>query len=58
MAALETYNWLVSQIWRDPNDETKRLILDQRRALLDIRSEDERERFVAEFVDRLKELRK
>jgi hypothetical protein len=58
MAAVETFNWLVSQIWHEPDPETHRYILAQRVALLDIRSEDERARFVAEFVDRLKELKK
>jgi hypothetical protein len=58
MAAIETFNWLVHQIWHNPDTETQRFILAQRKALLDIRSEDERTRFVADFVDRLKELKK
>lgn len=58
MAAIDTYNWLVNQIWHEPDAETQRFILAQRMALLDIRSEDERTRFVAEFVDRLKEMKK
>ena len=58
MAAVETFNWLVNQIWHKPDPETQRYILAQRMALLDIRSEDERTRFVAEFVDRLKEMKK
>jgi hypothetical protein len=57
MAAIETFNWLVSQIWSDPDTETKRFILAQRMTLLDLRSEDERTRFVADFVDRLKEMK-
>jgi hypothetical protein len=58
MAAIETLNWIVSQIWHEPDTETQRFILAQRIALLDIRSEDERMRFVAEFVDRMKEMKK
>ena len=56
-AAIDTFNWLENPIWPDPDADTKRFILVQLITSPDIRTEDERRRFVAGFVDRLKELK-
>jgi hypothetical protein len=58
MAAIDTFDWLVQQVWANPDDETKRLIKERRDFLLRIRSEDERLRYVGEVMQQVREAKK
>ena len=58
MAALDTFEWFVSTTIKNPDEETKRYILRQREYLFSLRSEDERQRFVDEVIQELREMRK
>jgi hypothetical protein len=54
MAALETFAWIVSSMEEDPSPPMRQFIDRQRDDLLTLRSEDERQRFVDEFMQELR----
>jgi hypothetical protein len=58
MASIDTFEWMVAQLWPNPDAEAKRVIEDRRDSLLKIRSEDERQRYVEELFRQLRELKK
>ncbi|MBM4159757.1 MAG: hypothetical protein FJ217_01530 [Ignavibacteria bacterium] len=58
MSALDTFDWLVHQVWPNPDAETKRFINEQRDRLLKIRNENERVRFVEELMHHVRESKK
>jgi hypothetical protein len=58
MAAIDTFDWLVKQVWPKPDAEAKRFIDDQRDYILTIRNEDERIRFIEELMHYAREAKK
>ncbi|MBI3111248.1 MAG: hypothetical protein A2059_00230 [Ignavibacteria bacterium GWA2_55_25] len=58
MAALHTFEWLVQQLWPNPDEETKKELDRKRDRLLKIRNENERLRFVEEIMREAREMRK
>lgn len=58
MAALHTFEWLVQQLWPNPDEETKKELDRKRDRLLKIRNENERLRFVEEIMHEAGEMRK
>jgi hypothetical protein len=58
MAAIDTFDWLVQQVWPNPDDETKRTIKERRDMLIRMRSETERLRFVEEVMQQVREAKK
>jgi hypothetical protein len=58
MAARDTFEWLVSQFWPKPSPEEAKFIHQQRRSLMNIRNENERERFIQDFLAQLRESKK
>ena len=55
MAAIDTFDWFISTGLSKPDDETKRLIDEQRAYLLSLRNEDERQRSVDEWIREIRE---
>ena len=55
MAALDTFQWFISSGLSRPDEETKRLIEEQRDYLLSLRNEDERQRSVDEWIRGMRE---
>ena len=51
MAALDTFEWWIAGISPDRRPAMEKFIHDQREYLLMLRSEDERQRFVAEIIE-------
>ena len=58
MAALHTFEWLVQQLWPNPDEETKKELDRKRDRLLKIRNENERLRSVEEIMREAREMRK
>jgi hypothetical protein len=58
MAAIDTFEWLVQQIWPNPDTETRRFLSEQRDYILKIRNEDERTRFIEELMHHSREAKK
>lgn len=58
MAALYTFEWLVQQLWSNPDEETRRELDSKRDRLLKIRNENERLRFVEEIMREAREMKK
>lgn len=50
MAAIDTFDWLVSTGLKNPDDELTKFVVAQRTYLLTLRNEDERQRFVNELM--------
>ena len=55
MAAFDTFDWFVSIGLSRQDDETKKLIDEQRAYLLSLRNEDERQRSVDEWMKQMRE---
>ena len=55
MAAIDTFDWFVSTGLTRQDDETKKLIDEQRAYLLSLRNEDERQRSVDEWMKQMRE---
>ena len=53
MSAIDTFNWYVESRLRDSKEEIADLVESERQYLFTLRSEDERQRAVEEFVQRL-----
>jgi len=58
MAARETFEWLIGQFWPNPDGRAKKFVHEQREYFLNIRNENERERFVQDLLIQLRELKK
>lgn len=58
MAALHTFEWLVQQLWPNPDEETRKELDGKRDRLLKIRNENERLRFVEEIMREAREMKK
>ena len=58
MAALETFEWIVAQSLLNPDSETRELVNSQRKYLLTMRSEDERQRYLEVLVSHMRDLKK
>ncbi|MFQ5798681.1 MAG: hypothetical protein ACE5H0_08315 [Bacteroidota bacterium] len=50
MSAMDTFDWFVSTALKNPDEELKKFIDSQRQYLLTLREEDEKQRFVQEFM--------
>jgi hypothetical protein len=50
MSAIDTFDWYNAPAWEKLDEETKDLIMRRKRVLMDLRSEDERRRFVIEYI--------
>jgi hypothetical protein len=50
MSAIETFDWYTEKVWNDLNEKTVDFIKKQRRYLMDLRSEDEKKRFVFQYI--------
>lgn len=55
MAAIDTFDWFVETAFSSLDEEAKRFIQGERMYLLGLRSEDERQRYVNEFMREMKE---
>lgn len=58
MAALHTFEWLIQQLWPNPDEETRKELDSKRDCLLKIRNENERLRFVEEIMREAREMKK
>jgi len=58
MAALETYDWFKKEVWTQVDDETRKFLEDRRHYLLNIRNENERQRFTHEVMNSVKKMMK
>ncbi|MGB2868462.1 MAG: hypothetical protein WBD36_08435 [Bacteroidota bacterium] len=58
MPALETFEWLVQQFWRNPDEETQRSLNERRKYLQSLRNESERFVFLEEFMEESREIKK
>lgn len=54
MAAVDTFDWYVRTL-KDVDAKTLQFIRDQRGVLYSLRSEDERQRFVEELIEELRQ---
>ena len=54
MSALDTFQWLVADVFHSPDEPTRKMIDDKRDYLFTLRSEDERQRFVDSLVREFK----
>ena len=50
MAAIDTFDWYSARAWEKLDEKIKDFIMRRRRLLMDLRSEDERKRFVFEYI--------
>jgi hypothetical protein len=50
MAAIDTFQWLINDVFQNPNAQEKDLIEGKREYLFSLRSEDERQRYVGELL--------
>ncbi|MEX0736492.1 MAG: hypothetical protein WD182_03560 [Bacteroidota bacterium] len=58
MAAVHTFDWLVQQLWPNPDAETKKAVNEKRGRLLRIRNENERTRYVEDLMREAREMKK
>jgi hypothetical protein len=58
MPAIDTFEWFVQKFYPHPDSVTQELIRREREYLLDIRTENERLRYIDELVRRVRESRK
>jgi len=58
MSALDTFDWLVHQVWPKPDDEARRFISEQRDRFLKIRNENERLRFIEDLMHLVRDSKK
>ena len=55
MAAIDTFDWYISTGLSNPDEETQRLIEEERAYLLSLRNEDERQRSVDDWIRGMRE---
>jgi len=54
MAAVDTYEWFISTMVKNPSEHIRRLIGEQRAYLFSLRSEDERQRYVDAALEEIR----
>ena len=54
MAAQDAFEWFVASMMKNPGADVLRKVQEARAVLLSLRSEDERQRFVDESIQRLR----
>lgn len=50
MSAVDTFDWYTEKVWSDLDEKNKDFIKKQRRYLMGLRSEDEKKRFVFQYI--------
>lgn len=50
MAAIDTFDWYTQKVWNVLDERTRDFIKKQRRYLMGLRSEDEKNRFVFQYI--------
>jgi len=55
MSAIDTFEWYTASAWERPDEKTKEFIMLHRRFLMDLRSEDEKRRYVSQYMDEVQE---
>ncbi len=50
MAAIDTFDWYTQKVWNVLDERARDFIKKQRRYLVGLRSEDEKKRFVFEYI--------
>ena len=50
MSAIDTFEWYNARAWEKPDEKTKEFIMRHRRLLMDLRSEDEKSRYVSQYM--------
>jgi hypothetical protein len=50
MSAIDTFDWYNSCVWKNLDNKVKEFILRHRRFLMDLRSEDEKNRYVFQYM--------
>jgi hypothetical protein len=58
MAAIDTFEWFVQQFYPHPDPAAQEFIRRERQYLIDIRTENERLRYIDELLQRVRESRK
>jgi 1,2-phenylacetyl-CoA epoxidase catalytic subunit len=54
MAAIDTFHWLINDLFHHADAEEKKMIEGKREYLFSLRSEDERQRYVDELIGEFK----
>ncbi len=54
MSAMETFQWLIEDVFKHPDEPARKMIEERRDYFFTLRSEDERQRFVDELVQEFK----
>jgi hypothetical protein len=55
MSAIDTFDWYNSRVWKTLDDKAKEFILRHRRILMHMRSEDEKKRYVFQYMREVQE---
>jgi hypothetical protein len=55
MSAIDTFEWYNLRAWKNPDDRVKEFIMRHRRLLMDLRSEDEKSRYVSQYMKEVQE---
>ena len=55
MSTIDTFEWYNTHAWKNLDEETKEFIMRHRRFLLDLRSEDEKKRYVSQYMKEVQE---
>jgi hypothetical protein len=50
LSAIDTFEWYNAHAWEKPDERTREFIMRHRRFLMDLRSEDEKKRYVSEYM--------
>ena len=58
MASIETFDWVMSDMFPEPTPEIREYLKAQREYMLTLRSEDERQRFVEALREELRDRQK
>jgi len=55
MSAIDTFEWYNLRAWKNHDDRVKEFIMRHRRLLMDLRSEDEKSRYVSQYMKEVQE---
>ncbi len=53
MSAIDTFDWYTEKVRKDLDEKSRDFLKKQRRYLMDLRSEDERKRFVFQYISEI-----
>ena len=53
MSAIDTFDWYTEKVRKDLDEKSRDFLKKQRRYLMDLRSEDERKRFVFQYISEM-----